>query len=183
MEEGQKHPPRKVVYCRSYGRYGISGEFRTFYHSHSNEAYRKLVHGFDRSDPALIEAISDYGRFICDRFLFILDDMRTVYTWKLDRLLFNLSSKQHRRSQGWNSVQTWSPKQHHSSIRCLMLKVSGETTASEAPQTVDGLLGINNRRSAWGPSPKCIQTFRWRSIALDPAVLASRLALRFAHVL
>ena len=46
----------------------------------------------------------------------------------------------------------------------------------------------NGRRTFRNKQPEIslgafTETFRWRSIALDPAVLASRLALRFAHVL
>jgi hypothetical protein len=97
MEEGKKHPPRNVLYCTSYGVFGFSDEFEAFLHSHHNAAYRDLQldhYSFQiRSDPDLIQAISDYGRFICDRFPFILDGMRTVHTWKLDELLSDLSLK------------------------------------------------------------------------------------------
>jgi hypothetical protein len=94
MEEGMKHPPRKVVYCASHGQFGFNDEFEAFCHSHPNEAYRKRDLYSLRSDPDLIQAISDYGRFICDRFPFILDDTRTLDTRKLDKILSNLSSKQ-----------------------------------------------------------------------------------------
>lgn len=87
MEEAQKLPPIKVVFCASHSGFGFSEEFTTFVHSHTKitNILRAL-----RSDPVLIHAISDYGRFICDKYPFILNDMRTVYTWKLDKLLGNL---------------------------------------------------------------------------------------------
>jgi hypothetical protein len=92
MEEAKKHPPRQVMYCASYGQFDFSNEFKAFCHSHPNAVYRDLqVDPYsDRSDPDIIQAISDYGQSICNRFSFILDDMRTDRTWKLNELLSNL---------------------------------------------------------------------------------------------
>jgi hypothetical protein len=87
MEEAQKLPPTKVLYCASYGGFACSAEFRAFLDSRSLKTY-------PRSDPALIQAISDYARLICDKFPFILDDMRTVYTWKLDKVLAKLKKEE-----------------------------------------------------------------------------------------
>lgn len=91
MEEGQKLPPIKVVYSPSYGGFRFSEGFKTFVLSHSNIS--GSIHDARRDDPALIQAISDYGRFICNKFPFILNDMRTVYTWKLDKLLAKLRNE------------------------------------------------------------------------------------------
>jgi len=80
MKEAEKLPPVKVLYCTSYGRFQVSAGFRALLRSRS-------INSANRSDPALIKAISDYGRLICDRFPFILDEMRVAYTWKLNELL------------------------------------------------------------------------------------------------
>ncbi len=85
MEEGQNLPPIKVVCCASYGGLRFSQDFKIFLDSRSIGNYYTR-----RGDPALIQVISDYGRFICDKFPFILDDMRTVCTWKLDKVLAKL---------------------------------------------------------------------------------------------
>jgi hypothetical protein len=88
MEEAQKLPPIKVLICGSYGGFDFSEGFTAFVHSHMK--LTDINRDSLRSDPALIEAISDYGRFICDKYPFILNDMRIVDTWKLDKLLDNL---------------------------------------------------------------------------------------------
>jgi len=91
-EEGQSLPPIKVVCCRRHGGVVYSKDFMNFLHSRwqSSEIDRNYV----RYDSRFIPTISEYGSFICDKFPFILDDMRTVHTWKLRDLLHNLLSKQ-----------------------------------------------------------------------------------------
>ena len=90
LKEAKEKPRVRVVYCTSYGGFGYSDEFLAFIRSRFGDSY---YHHLGRSDPALIQAISDYGRSLCDKFPFILDDMRAVYAWKLQTLLAHLSSK------------------------------------------------------------------------------------------
>ena len=73
LKKAEKLPPIKVLCNTSYGGYDYNEAFTTFVRSRTN-----ITAIYLRSDPALIQAISEYGRFICDKNPFIIDDMRIV---------------------------------------------------------------------------------------------------------
>lgn len=88
MEEGRKLPPIRVLYCTSYGEFSPSPEFWAYCESNLN-----VTNYTSRHDPVILQAISDYGRSLCEKFSSIHDDMRTSRSWRLSKLLESISQK------------------------------------------------------------------------------------------
>jgi len=83
LAEAEVLPPRKVIYCRSYGGFGINERFETYLKTFTSVEHKD----FSRDDPAIIKAIVDLGRSTCDELPYILADFRTSNKWKLEELM------------------------------------------------------------------------------------------------
>jgi hypothetical protein len=82
-------PPRKVIYSASYGGFAINDMFKK--HLQSFTSIGCSEHEFDcaRDDPAIIKAIGDFGRSVCDELPYVLADFRTSKKWGLRELMKN----------------------------------------------------------------------------------------------
>jgi hypothetical protein len=87
LAEAEELPPRKVIYCRSYGGFGLNERFETYLKSFTSVRCKDFRVDCVRDDSALLKAIVDFGRSICDELPYILEDFRTSNKWKLEELM------------------------------------------------------------------------------------------------
>ena len=76
MAESEGLSPRNVLYCASYGRFGISEGFKK-YLTGTSVKFQDYDIDCARHDPALINAIADFGHSVCKKVPHILADFRT----------------------------------------------------------------------------------------------------------
>ena len=84
LDQGAKLPSRRVLYNHSYGGSGFSDRFKEKSHISDDDC---PVHMYNRENPLIIQAITDFGREICTTFPFILEDLNVAEKWKLKDLM------------------------------------------------------------------------------------------------
>jgi len=174
MEEAQKLPAIKVLYCSSHGGFEFSKAFITFVRSRTK--ITEIDYDSLRSDPVLIQAIGDYGRFICSTYPFILEDMRSVYTWKLDKLLANLKKlpmefNPDLVAEAMSFVNQWSNAKGHRLTDCLGSFPKEDNSGPDLEAFTE------EHPDFW----MAHRSMTHRSMSYESATF--QVALRFAHVL
>jgi hypothetical protein len=83
LDQGAKLPSRRVLYNCSYGAFGFSDRFK--------EKFPRVgittENMYNRENPLIIQTITDFGREICTRFPFILEELNVAEKWKLKDLM------------------------------------------------------------------------------------------------
>ena len=97
LDQGAKRPSRRVLYNRCYGGFGFNGRFK--------EKFSRVAiisdDMYDRENHLTIQTITDFGREICTRFPFILEDLNVAEKWKLKDLMgSNVAAKSDSHSKG-----------------------------------------------------------------------------------
>jgi hypothetical protein len=86
LDQGAKLPSRRVLYNQSHGGFEFSDRFEEKF-----PKVAKLL--YDRENPLIIQTVTDFGREICTRFPFILEDLNVAEKWKLKDFMAKSDSK------------------------------------------------------------------------------------------
>ena len=88
LDQGAKLPSRRVLYNNAYGGFEFSDRFKEKFQRvaiTSDVDYAEQM--YDRENSLIIQTITDFGREICTRFPFILEDLNVAEKWKLKDLM------------------------------------------------------------------------------------------------
>jgi len=92
LDQGAKLPSRRVLYNISYGGFEFSDRFLDRFKEKfpriavtSDDDYAKDI--YNRENPLIIQTITDFGREICTKFPYILEDLNVAEKWKLKDLM------------------------------------------------------------------------------------------------
>ena len=88
LDQGAKLPSRRVLYNHAYGGFEFSDRFKEKLPRVAiTSDYDYAEHMYNRENPLIIQTITDFGREICTRFPFILEDLNVAEKWKLKDLM------------------------------------------------------------------------------------------------
>ena len=88
LDESAQLPSRRVLYNGGYGGFGLSDYFMEYLAKNpATSHYTQEMVCSNREDSLAIQAIADFGREICTRSPFILEDLKTAEKWKLNDLI------------------------------------------------------------------------------------------------
>jgi hypothetical protein len=162
LDEGAKLPSRRVLYNQSYGGFGFSVRFK--------EKFLRVGAKHDmynRENPLIIQTITDFGREICTRFPFILEDLNVAEKWKLKDLIgSNVAAKSDSKG-ALDQVDT------DLAARLVPFKLSS-LSSSRPDEDLDFVDYAETHPETW--------MFHRRLSSL-PGASESKIAVRFAHQL